>query len=196
MSQEGGESMDRVPHSHGSEIVEQLLAHESAFRRFVRRRVGESALAEDLLQQSLTRALERHHSLQNKESIVAWFHRILQHTIVDYYRSQSAEARRDEGFLRDLTVSGQDTEPAVDEVKAAVCSCLHEILPTLRPSYGELLRRIDLGGESPQTVAQELKVTHNNLTVRLHRARQALRSELENACGICSKHGCMQCTCS
>jgi len=182
--------------SHESKIIERLLAHESAFRRFVRRRVGESALAEDLLQQSLTRALERHHSLQNKDSIVAWFYRILRHTIIDYYRSQSAEARRDEGFLRDLTALGQDKEPAVDEVRAAVCGCLHELLPTLRPSYGELLRRIDLGGESPQSVAQELKVTPNNLTVRLHRARRALRFQLENACGICSKHGCIQCTCS
>lgn len=72
--------MGMTPDSHGSEIVGRLLAHESAFRSFVRRRVGESALAEDLLQQSFTRALERYHSLQNTESIVAWFYQILRLT--------------------------------------------------------------------------------------------------------------------
>jgi RNA polymerase sigma-70 factor (ECF subfamily) len=32
--------------------------------------------------------------------------------------------------------------------------------------------------------------------VRLHRARQALRNNLEQACGVCTKHGCLNCTCS
>jgi RNA polymerase sigma-70 factor (ECF subfamily) len=32
--------------------------------------------------------------------------------------------------------------------------------------------------------------------VRLHRARQALRNSLEQACGVCTKHGCLNRTCS
>jgi RNA polymerase sigma-70 factor (ECF subfamily) len=98
--------------------------------------------------------------------------------------------------LSELTATGADKEPPIDEIKATVCSCLHQLLPTLRPSYAELLRRIDLEGESPQDLSQELNVTPNNLTVRLHRARKALRAELEKACGVCSKHGCIDCTCS
>jgi RNA polymerase sigma-70 factor (ECF subfamily) len=66
---------------------------------------------------------------------------------------------------------------------------------TLKPNYADLIRRIDLAGESLPSVAKELRVTTNNLTVRLHRARQALRESLEQACGICSKHGCLNCTC-
>jgi RNA polymerase sigma-70 factor (ECF subfamily) len=31
--------------------------------------------------------------------------------------------------------------------------------------------------------------------VRLHRARQALKRELERSCGTCATHGCLDCTC-
>jgi RNA polymerase sigma-70 factor (ECF subfamily) len=65
----------------------------------------------------------------------------------------------------------------------------------MRPAYAHLIGRIDLRGELPADVAKEMKLTTNNLTVRLHRARQALRASLEQACGICTKHGCLNCTC-
>lgn len=65
----------------------------------------------------------------------------------------------------------------------------------LRPAYADLIRRIDLEGESPAALAREFNITSNNLTVRLHRARQALRATLEDTCGICTKHGCLNCTC-
>ncbi|BFU95359.1 MAG: ECF family RNA polymerase sigma factor [Nitrospira sp.] len=176
-------------------IVQRLMDNESAFRMFLRRRLGDEAIADDILQQSFIRAVERHHSLRNDESAVAWFYRILRHTLADYYRSRGAEARRDEAFLQELTVSGHHQEPPFDEVNATVCSCLHRLLPHLRGNYAELVRRIDLEGESPAHLAKELKISRNNLTVRLHRARQALRVSLEASCGLCSKHGCLNCVC-
>lgn len=184
-----------MPEGRTSAVIQRLLENESAFRQFVRRRVGDEAVAEDILQQSFTRAVERSHSLNKDQSALAWFYQILRHTVADYYRSHGAEARRNQAFLEELTISGNHQEPPPDEVKATACACLHGLLPTLRGNYAELIKRIDLDGESPAHVAKELKISRNNLTVRLHRARQSLRASLEGACGICSKHGCLNCTC-
>jgi RNA polymerase sigma factor (sigma-70 family) len=178
-----------------SGVIQRLLENESSFRQFVRRRVGDEAIAEDILQQSFTRAVERSHLLNKEQSALAWFYQILRHTVADYYRSHGAEARRNEAFLRELTISGNHQEPSPDELKATACACLYGLLPTLHGNYAELIKRIDLDGESPAQVAKELKISRNNLTVRLHRARQALRTSLEDACGICSRHGCLNCTC-
>ncbi|MBL8037629.1 sigma-70 family RNA polymerase sigma factor [Nitrospira sp. CMX1] len=178
------------------EIIRRLLEHESAFRQFVRRRVGEEGIAEDILQQSFTRAVEHAHSLNNEQSALAWFYQILRHTVAEYYRSHGAETRRNEAFLQELTVSGNHQEPPPDEVKTTACVCLHDLLPGLHRNYAELIKRIDLDGESPAQVAKALKISRNNLTVRLHRARQSLRVSLEAACGLCSKHGCLNCACS
>ena len=184
-----------TPEPRMTDMLQRLLEHGSAFRAFLRRRVGDEALVDDLLQQSMIRAVQSHHSVRNNESVVAWFYKILRHTLIDYYRSNATEARRNDAFLQELTVSGDDKEPPLDEVKSTVCACLNRLLPKLRSNYAELIRRIDLEEESPKLVAEELKISPSNLTVRLHRARQALRASLEQSCGICSTHGCLNCTC-
>lgn len=178
------------------DVTHRLLEHHSAFRSFLRKRLSDDALVEDVLQQSLMKAVERHHDLQKSDSAVSWFYRILRNAVTDYYRSQAADNRKVEGLLQELVVSGEDQSPALDEIRPSVCACLGPLLNGMRPAYAELIRRIDLEGEPPAAVAKDLKVTANNLTVRLHRARQALRAGLEEACGICTKHGCLDCTCS
>jgi RNA polymerase sigma factor (sigma-70 family) len=177
------------------DLFRRLLDHESAFRSFLRRRIDNDAVAEDLLQQSFVRAVQHQHSLRNDHSVVAWFYRVLRNTIIDYYRSQSAEGRRNEAFLHEAIHLGEDTAPPVDEVTTVACQCLYSIIPHLKETYSDLLQRIDLEGQATAQVAKDLNVTSNNLTVRLHRARQALRSGLERSCGICSKHGCFNCSC-
>ncbi len=177
------------------DVLQPLLARESAFRAFVRRRISDDALAEDVLQQGLVRAVEHQHALAQTDNVVAWFYRILRNAIVDVYRARAAEGRKTEAFEKELAAIGGDRSPAPDELHPTICACLERLLPALRPAYAELLRRIDLEGQSPEQVAQALQITHNNLTVRLHRARQALRTSLEQTCGLCTKHGCVQCTC-
>ena len=177
------------------DLMHRLLEQESAFRAFLRKRLSDNVVGEDLLQQSLMKAVERYHDLRKSDNAISWFYRILRNTVVDYYRSQAADHRKVDGLLQVMVVSGEDQTPALDELRPTICACLGALLQSMRPGYADLIRRIDLGGESPATVAKDLKLTTNNLTVRLHRARQALRATLEEACGICTKHGCLNCTC-
>jgi RNA polymerase sigma-70 factor (ECF subfamily) len=72
---------------------------------------------------------------------------------------------------------------------------VRDLLPTLKPEYAALIDRIELSGEKPETVAGELGITPNNLKVRRHRARAALRTRLVETCRACSRHGCFDCTC-
>jgi len=177
------------------DLTDRLLEQESAFRAFLRKRLSDDVVVEDLLQQSLMKAVERYHDLRKSDSAISWFYRILRNTVVDYYRSHAADHRKVDGLLQKMVVSGEDQTPALDELRPTICACLGSLLQSIRPAYADLIRRIDLGGEPPATVAKDLKLTANNLTVRLHRARQALRAALEESCGICTKHGCLNCTC-
>ena len=137
------------------DVLQQLLAHESDFRVFVRRRLADDAMAEDVLQESLMRAVERQHTLQQRENVVGWFYRILRNAIVDVYRSRATESKKIGTFLQDLIAAGEDKTPAFDELRPTVCACLQRLLPNIRPAYAELLQRVDLQGESLAAVAQE-----------------------------------------
>jgi RNA polymerase sigma factor (sigma-70 family) len=176
--------------------VHRIVENEPAFRAFLRKRLSDETIAEDLLQQCMLRAVERQHSVKSEESVVAWFYRILRNTVTDYYRARAAQESRHEAFEKQAEVLQEQEVPSLDEVKGTICACLEDVVATLRPGYGELIRRIDLSGESPADVAKALRISANNATVRLHRARQALRDGLEQACGVCTKHGCLNCTCS
>jgi RNA polymerase sigma factor (sigma-70 family) len=178
------------------DLTHRLLEQEPAFRAFLRKRISDDAVTEDLLQQSLMKAVERGHELKKSDSAVSWFYRILRNAVTDYYRSHAADHRKLEGLRQEMIAAGDDKMPALDELRPAICTCLDPLLKKMRPAYAHLIERIDLRGELPADVAKEMKLTTNNLTVRLHRARQALRASLEQACGICTKHGCLSCTCS
>ena len=70
--------------------------------------------------------------------------------------------------------------PPGPEPKPVARSYIHEVLPVLKPEYAEIIRRVDLEEASRQCVAGELGLTTNNVGVRLHRARRALRVEIEH----------------
>ena len=75
------------------------------------------------------------------------------------------------------------------------CACVNDALALVRPSYREMLRRVDVEGARVTTVARDLGLTAANARVRLHRARATLRSQLLKICGVCAEHGCLPCTC-
>lgn len=177
------------------EVMEQLIGHHQAFHGFLTRRLGNAAFAEDLLQQCFMKALAHFHSIKKMDRVIPWFYQILRHALIDYYRSKETDSKRLQAFLDESEVLGTHHVPSLDDLQPTICACLDRLVLTLKPTYAELIRRIDLSGESLPSVAKDLQITTNNLTVRLHRARQALRQSLEQACGICSKHGCLNCTC-
>lgn len=176
--------------------VALLLGNQAAFKGFLRRHLPSEEAAEDLLQQNLLKAIRSSEGLANKESAVAWFYRILRNSLTDFYRARAAEGRKSDAFRHELISAGEDSQASPDtELMGEVCACLNRLLPSLKPEYGDLVSRIDLKGEEPAAVARETGITYNNLMVRLHRARLALRKSLEQSCGACTRHGCLDCTC-
>lgn len=172
----------------GATREERLLGAREQFLGYVRKRIADPELAEDILQESLLRALQAAPELRDEERLVPWFYRVLQNAIVDAYRRRGVEQRH--------VVTGVAVEPAAEpEDDTELCACFEPLIPALKPEYADLIRSLDLGRETPEAAAARLGITGNNLKVRRHRARQALRHKLEETCRTCAEHGCLDCTC-
>lgn len=171
-------------------VLEALVGNHQRFLAFLERRVGSRETAEDILQDGFVRALERTDTLNNEESAVAWFYRLLRNALVDYYRRRATEDRA-------LAAATQELQEADDDVelRETVCACVRELVETLKPEYRSALRRVELEGERVDAFAQEAGITAANASVRLHRARAALRRRLLETCGTCVIHGCRDCEC-
>ncbi|HLC42323.1 MAG TPA: sigma-70 family RNA polymerase sigma factor [Methylomirabilota bacterium] len=169
--------------------VEALLLSRAKLLSFLERRLNSREDAEDLLQTALLKVVSRSASLRSEEKLVPWFYRMLRNLIVDHYRQTAASER--------VKVAVQ-TDPALEmdeELFQATCACLHDVNAALKPEYAELIRRVELGGKPLHQVARHLGITSNNASVRLHRARQALREALQATCGACAEHHCLDCNC-
>jgi RNA polymerase sigma factor (sigma-70 family) len=173
------------------EVVAVLVENHRRFLDFLERRVGSRAVAEDILQDALVRGLTRAGQLRDRESVIAWFYRALRNALIDHWRRRNSERR-----IFDDAAQGDEAEPSVDpELMNTVCECATALLGTLKPEYAEALRRVELDGLGVTDFARETKVTPNNASVRLFRAREALRRQVERTCGTCATHGCLDCTC-
>jgi len=179
-----------------TQLAEALNARRATFKAFLTRRVGSAALAEDLLQDSLIRALRHAGSLADDERTTAWFYRVLRNAVIDHYRSAASARRRDDALGTLVASLGEDIAEASGSWEKQLCGCLKDIANTLKAPQAELIRRVDLEGESVQAVAKALGLTANHASVLLHRGRKELRVRLERFCGACAQGACLDCDCA
>jgi len=184
------ESAERDPGA--PDVLRLLLDNHARFLSFLERRVGSRDEAEDILQEAFVRSMGRTDSLRSAESATAWFYRVLRNALVDHHRREGVRAR----VFHQLAAETEEVTLAPDEeLEAVACACITTLVNTLKPEYGEALRRVDLEGLSVRGFAEEAGITPGNAGVRLHRAREALRRQVSRSCGTCLTHGCLDCRC-
>src|SRR5688572_13822349 len=174
-----------------ADMTTRLVDNHREFLGFLERRLGDRALAEDILQDAFVRSIEKSREVRDESSAVSWFYRLLRNAIVDHYRRSGTRSRALEGLAREL-------EGAVEpppEMHDAICGCVVRLATTLKPEYEEAIRRIEVDGASVQDFAAEAGISPNNAAVRVFRAREALRKQVKASCRTCADHGCLECTC-
>ena len=173
-----------------AEAIAKLVHGHREFLSFLERRVESRAVAEDILQSAFARGLERRAGVDD-EKVVAWFYRVLRNAVVDHYRQRSTAERVTEAWTREFP----DVQEPDAELRQEICQCVASLLETLKPEYREALQIVDLQEGKLKDLAQQSGITAENAAVRVHRARAALRRQIEQACGTCSVHGCLDCSC-
>ncbi len=160
-----------------------LVAKRAELLSFLRRRAGTAVDADDVLQAALEHALAKCWQLKASAQAEAWLGRVVRNTLLDALRKRG----REEPLVEDL--------PAAAEDAAEVCGCVLAQAQELKPEYAWVLRRAIVDGASAAQLAQELGITVNNATVRLHRARKALKARLAAHCGTTTAEACADCGC-
>ncbi|WP_233491872.1 RNA polymerase sigma factor [Nioella nitratireducens] len=168
-----------------------LIEGRKAFLGFLAKRLGNRSEAEDVLQDFCIRVLARKDQLRDVERMNAWLYAVLRSALNDHYRKASRRRHLAE------TVAAEPegwTEDATGQL-SRLCRCSAGLLPELRPTDADLIRRIDLQEDDRATVAADLGLTRGTLAVRLHRARTALKDSLLSHCGPCCETDRDDCFC-
>ncbi|MFT3830478.1 MAG: sigma-70 family RNA polymerase sigma factor [Opitutaceae bacterium] len=169
-----------------------FTAHRERVRRSLVRLVGE-AEADDLTQEVFVRVARALPEFRGEAHVTTWILRIARRVGLDHLRSRRhGEAKRTISLApaEPETDSDADSVPEPHEeaeaprrlVRAEMSTCVREYVARLAPEHRAMIELKDLEGLSGPEIAARLGVSVHNAKIRLHRARQALRRELERGC--------------
>jgi RNA polymerase sigma factor (sigma-70 family) len=179
------------PQLDEASVVVALKEGHREFLRFLVRRTANISEAEDVLQDFYLKVVRSARTIRTPGALKGWLAQVLRRTLTDHYRKSAVRRSTEERLL-----SSEDIALSVDDdAERAVCACLYRILPTLPSGYAQIIWRVDLLGQERHRVARSLHISVNNLGVRIHRARLAVRAALERFCITCPEHGFLNCAC-
>ena len=177
---------NEAPSTGSGELARRLIAGRARHLRYLRSRLPSLEDAEDALQDA-TLKLMRHADVFTRASCPdAWVGVALRNTVIDRYRRAAAQRRLADSLLIEPAASTEEDED--DTLTPA--ACLKATLPSLKHEYRSLLEQVYLGGVSIKDVARHERLTANNVAVRLHRARNALREKMQRQCHTCPVEAC------
>jgi RNA polymerase sigma-70 factor, ECF subfamily len=159
------------------ELTERDLAPRfwERLRVFAARRLGDTALAEDVAQEALRRtaAALREGKVHDPDALPAFVFQTATHLCLHHFRSRGREARA----LTRLAAAAEATagpDPLAALVGEEARAAVRRALAALDPDDRALLRSLYYEQADPAEVARRLGVTPGALRVRKHRAHARL----------------------
>ncbi len=149
-----------------------------------------SGQREDILHEGVASAFDALDGLNDRQRLEAWFHQLLRNRAMDFHRTRDRESLGNQKWAQERKSF------FIPQFQSNYCQCVHDVLPTLKREYEEVIRQVEMTDDELRDVATRLGITYGNLKVRLHRARTRLRQRLEETCEKCAAKGCLDCTCS
>ncbi len=129
-------------------------------------------LADDLVQQTMLKALSNQRQLKDMAAAEAWLFRILSNCLKDHYR-----AKRDVVSPDDVVLSN-DTTPEHEAEEKHLVDTVRQAVNSLPLAQRQVVTLVDLEGFAYASVAEILEIPVGTVMSRLCRGRRALRELL------------------
>lgn len=161
-----------------------IRRHDQRVYRTARAIVRNETDAEDIAQETYLRAFQHLNQFEGRAKFSTWLLRIAIHEALARHRENARFEDLDSIPESEPTAQADPRNSpeqmvARGEIRAVLQEAVDELPPTLRLVL--MLREIE--GMSPAEAAEILEISEDNLNVRLHRAKAALREKLIERAG-------------
>jgi RNA polymerase sigma-70 factor (ECF subfamily) len=149
----------------------------SDLRRFIRRRVSDDHVSDDLLQETFVRVHRNIGTLKEEDRFAAWVYQIARNVIHDHHRKAT-----------NSTVALADTDPVDDcddqmtQLRCRGAGWLDEMIRSLPDVHREAVQLAEIDGLSQQDVADRLGLSLSGAKSRIRRGRAMLKGVLDQCC--------------
>jgi RNA polymerase sigma-70 factor (ECF subfamily) len=154
------------------EFNEALLAELPDLRRYATALIGNPTLADDLVQDTIERALRQPEKLLDIQRIGSWLRRILHNRYID-------EVRRGRNKEQDISELEDHLELSTRPVDRTTIRDFVKAINTLSVEHRQILLLVGLQELNYREVSEELNIPIGTVMSRLARARDRLRNAIE-----------------
>jgi RNA polymerase sigma-70 factor (ECF subfamily) len=152
--------------------------------RYLTRLVGE-ADAEDLTQSVMLKVSEGLPSFRADSSLSTWIYRIATNAALDRLRRKTIQppsAMQVESDEAEVPQDAQAPSAETTAIREEMNACIREFIERLPENYRTVMVLSEVEGFKNEEIAAILGVSLDTVKIRLHRAREKLRGELETGC--------------
>lgn len=163
---------------------DRFRALAEPLRRFLRSRVGDRDVAEDLLQEVFLRLHQQ--PLDAIERLDAWLFRVAGNVAIDHLRTSAGARGRAGCDPLDEHTEPQSEPQLIDDDHAArvLAAWLGARLAELPSHYREVLVLTEVEGLSQREAAARLGIPYSTLKSRVQRGRDLLHADLIRCCEV------------
>jgi RNA polymerase sigma-70 factor (ECF subfamily) len=140
---------------------------------------SDRALADDLVQDTIERALRFAAQYENGTNLRAWAYQILFSVFVTRYRRQRRERKALRTLASDPCAWTQPNRFAAPDATGPLTPSTDLVMKSLPAGFRSVLELVDLGHHSYREAAAELGLPVGTVMSRLHRGRKLLASRLQ-----------------
>lgn len=148
-----------------------------ALYRYLRARLPDHALAEDIVQDVLLKALKAELATQPIRDMRAWLYRVARTTMIDYLRRQKRQAA-----LSDALELQQEEAPPPNGAEDPLTPCVLPLVQQLPEAMRDTLLAAEFYGEPLAQIADREGVSLSAIKSRASRGRALLRDYLLSCC--------------
>lgn len=160
--------------------------------RYFSRLVGDVE-AEDLAQETFVKVDRGLESFRGDSKLSTWIYSIATNVARDRFRKTSGSKEVSETSISENGIetedgniwTGEKTRDAEGQaLRKEMNDCIRRFIDDLPEEYREVLILMDLEGFKQKEIAEILGISLDNVKIRLHRGRLALRGELQTGCSF------------
>lgn len=142
---------------------------QSELKGFVYKRVRDKALTEDIVHDVFLKVQSKIHQVKESEKLFGWIYQITRNTITDHYRKNA----------KSIDPKDIDWDSSPPNFNDCVSNAISELIPTLPEIYRVPLEMTELQNMSQTEVAAKLQLNYTTAKARVQRARQILKTKLD-----------------
>ena len=149
-------------------------SYSEDLKRFIISKVKETAIADDILQDTFIKIHTKLHTLKDITKLKSWCFTVARNSILDYWKSKN----------KTFEIANFEDDTEIAENLHTEKDCLRGILKNLPKKYRDPLFLSDIKGLKQQEVANQLKQSLPTTKSQIQRARKLIAKGFIDCCGF------------